>query len=808
MDNSELGARLKAIEAQLGEALARIGQLENQRGDEEQTIREVAVAPPPVLYGPAPEPEQEPVPAPVAAPEMPPEPIRYFEQPPVVAKNPDELEYKFGINGLLRGGAVVIVCAFLFLVGLMISRGYLTRQIQFGGEIALCVLFVGLGLWKRDEREDFGQLMTGIGSFGLYASFAGGFAYKDLYGGSTLTALYVGLSALNLVFSLWRSSKSFLAIGLLGGLTAAMIPLQKQGYDLSLGLHFSILLACTTLILKNRWFLLAPLMWLASSAALAPVVLSSYDDLIKVTAIFLSALLCIFAYGKPFEENEFDAGGWFIPVMLWPAGVVGLAISVQKWGWMPTAAYGLGGTLVTLALRGSAVPYRMMAWTTAFTISTLLPATFQRVEAVVGYGVLTLLWSLGARRWSLNGAQWMASLMFALAVLVYSAPVQPTVYSLLANAPMGEAGLLILLSAGAIALMHSAYVGASDNFAEFRLFAGSCALAGFAIRATKMAFSTGPSPLLRVEDSAAMAFSVCAVAVVWAATRLKRDGLVFAAVLAALVQLGMALLREPEVTPHWLTVVLLFLGALSVAISGVEIARRSPIAVLTVVVVGGAVLSALFLRLTQIAGHFGVLGLDATSVVFLALAGLSVVWTALAVARKLPALFVLAWLAMIFTGGGGLAMTQTGLPIWFNPTILAVPLLVSVVLYAKTPSGDIGEGGVATGFVIALWSLGAVLIQRELVRESIGLTEIAAMTVGWVVVAVVLIVAGFVYDRRHLRYGSLLVFAATVGKVFAVDLSSLDSMVRVAMLLLLGLGMVGGGYWYILWRRRSPEVTP
>ncbi|MCE9558782.1 MAG: DUF2339 domain-containing protein, partial [Armatimonadetes bacterium] len=82
-----------------------------------------------------------------------------------------------------------------------------------------------------------------------------------------------------------------------------------------------------------------------------------------------------------------------------------------------------------------------------------------------------------------------------------------------------------------------------------------------------------------------------------------------------------------------------------------------------------------------------------------------------------------------------------------------------------------------------------------------GLKPVAAFTVSWVILAVILIVAGFKFDRRFLRYGSLVIFATTVGKVFLVDLAELDSFVRVLMLMLLGFGMVGGGYWYILWRR-------
>ena len=86
-------------------------------------------------------------------------------------------------------------------------------------------------------------------------------------------------------------------------------------------------------------------------------------------------------------------------------------------------------------------------------------------------------------------------------------------------------------------------------------------------------------------------------------------------------------------------------------------------------------------------------------------------------------------------------------------------------------------------------------------RPWIGMNNVAAYTVSWVIFAVFLITVGFKLDRRYLRYWAIAVFAVTVGKVFLVDLSALDSVIRVAMLTLLGLGMMGAGYWYILWKR-------
>jgi len=75
-----------------------------------------------------------------------------------------------------------------------------------------------------------------------------------------------------------------------------------------------------------------------------------------------------------------------------------------------------------------------------------------------------------------------------------------------------------------------------------------------------------------------------------------------------------------------------------------------------------------------------------------------------------------------------------------------------------------------------------------------------ALTFAWILYAVILIAIGFQYKARYLRYWSLAIFGATVGKIFLYDLSYLDPGIRVILLMMLGVAMVGGGYWYIRMR--------
>jgi len=105
-----------------------------------------------------------------------------------------EAEYKIGAQVLPRVGAAVFLIGVLYLVGLAISRGYIMPTTQFVGEQILCAAFVVLGLIKRNEREDFGQVLVGIGSCGFYLSFAGANAFKHVISDEQLIALFVLLA--------------------------------------------------------------------------------------------------------------------------------------------------------------------------------------------------------------------------------------------------------------------------------------------------------------------------------------------------------------------------------------------------------------------------------------------------------------------------------------------------------------------------------------------------------------------------------------------------------------------------------------
>jgi uncharacterized membrane protein len=74
----------------------------------------------------------------------------------------------------------------------------------------------------------------------------------------------------------------------------------------------------------------------------------------------------------------------------------------------------------------------------------------------------------------------------------------------------------------------------------------------------------------------------------------------------------------------------------------------------------------------------------------------------------------------------------------------------------------------------------------------------------WALVGVAALVAGLLRDRRELRIGALALLTVTLAKVGLYDLSSLDSMYRVASFVALGMLLLLGAF---AWQRLRPPPT-
>lgn len=348
----------------------------------------------------------------------------------------------------------------------------------------------------------------------------------------------------------------------------------------------------------------------------------------------------------------------------------------------------------------------------------------------------------------------------------------------------------------------------SPENADLWQFFGSISLVGFFVRATIIVVSrTGLA--LDWGESGLLALAVAALICTLAAVRTKRLGDLGAAGMIGVVSGSAALVREPSATPQWVTFGLLVLTAVNASLAAIHALRTGREEVSRFARIGlGVLLSVIFLRTIQIAGNHRVGSFNEETVVYLGFGILNLVWTCLSYRLKSFEATLLAWISWVFCISVAIGV-KASQPIDWLPTLLQATAFLSLItLYAITPRRTSDEAAVTGMCALAGWTLATLLLTEFLTKPIIRMNSISAMSASWVVYALILMIAGFRFDRRHLRYASLAVFAITIAKVGLIDLAELDSLIRVGILLLLGVVMIGTGYWYILWHRKRQEPEP
>ena len=104
----------------------------------------------------------------------------------------------------------------------------------------------------------------------------------------------------------------------------------------------------------------------------------------------------------------------------------------------------------------------------------------------------------------------------------------------------------------------------------------------------------------------------------------------------------------------------------------------------------------------------------------------------------------------------------------------------------------LGVGSVAILYAVSLTIVDA--LQGDAAEPSQSAQ--VALSMFWGVAALVAIVVGLVRDVRELRYGGLALLGVSVAKVFAYDLSELDSLYRVLSFIVVGIVLLVGAYAY------------
>ena len=229
-----------------------------------------------------------------------PPPPRFEIPAPVVEGQvvpPKDTEYQLGAQWLPRIGAFLLVLGIAYMVGLAVTKGWITPPMLFGGAVALCLGFIGVGFWLREEKEDFGQVLMGIGSCGLFATIAGGHFYQHLYTGEQMLYGFLGWSFLNLTYAFIRASRAFLGIGIIGGLLSAVMPITQSDFVSSIGLHAVIIVLASAVIVRHKFSRAALGLWIGSGLTMMPVWFEeSLPWATKVVAMYGFSLLALLAY--------------------------------------------------------------------------------------------------------------------------------------------------------------------------------------------------------------------------------------------------------------------------------------------------------------------------------------------------------------------------------------------------------------------------------------------------------------------------------------------------------------------------------
>ncbi len=337
---AQIDSRLASIERSIGILVDRAGATEVKTSQttkwEPQTSR--------------PEPVARPMAPPIqTVPQIPTAPA--FEYPKS-ASTPELSEYQLGAQWLPRIGAGLVVLGIAFLIGLGVSKGWITPPMLFAGALVLCFSFIGLGFRLKDAHEDFGQILSGIGSCGIFMTFAGGHVYQDLYSGETMVAGFMVWSFVNLAYAMWQSSKSFLTIGVMGGFMAAVMPLSKDGYALSLALHSAILVTSALIMVRHRIDRAPIYLWLASTAGLLPLMIQQdFSWIARTGAIYGSSMICIVAYLASRKEHRQADDQSFMVVAMTMATTIAISVQWNSFGTWHTLLAALACSLLAYGYR-------------------------------------------------------------------------------------------------------------------------------------------------------------------------------------------------------------------------------------------------------------------------------------------------------------------------------------------------------------------------------------------------------------------------------------------------------------------------
>jgi len=786
--------------------------------------------------------ERPPAEAAFAAPRVP-SPAAALLSPAAEEPKPDEeaapiretlgvlFERYVGGRLLIWAGGIALAVAGIFLVRFSIQVGLISPPVQMAFAALFGLLLIGLAEWAKrrpgalpDPRV--GQSLAGAGIFVLYAAAYGSLVLHHLYGHGTAMVLMVAITGLALVLSL-RHGAPTAVMGLAGGFATPLLVGERHGQIIPLLFYLGLLdAALFGLAARRGWT------WLAAAAALlsfgwsAALLFSAPDDALA-TGLFVLVLAVGASLPQPGEGRQL--------AVLRPAalGVLQLAVLVGRSD-LGFSAWGLFAllSLATFYLAGRAAEYRpipalaLAAALVLLAIKAFPPAAPHLLALGAGIAVLFAAGSLAAllRRpaeallWTAVGAAAFAGPALVLRLLDPGPLLPPAQWGLvLAAAALGPLALAVL----------RARAGEADRP---RLLAAAAALLLLGVAAC----DTVPEAFLPA------AWLVLGIGAAFAAARLADRDMTLLAYAAAALAACASVLLVPKL---WDALLPALVG------EGVLAIRLPPaLSALETLLLPAGLLVLLWRiaprRLPRLA-----LALPATAV-GLAVAGLYVLfkqawglssdedYLARGFAERVlitQFLFALGWLTcggrIPLRGlddpqrralGTGLTALAAARLAWFD-LLVATPLLVdfrvggwpvanlllpAYILSAfwlyRARQGATGKARSGLWLILALAALvaGTLLLVRQgfhgtiLSTPGVTASESYAYSLAALLLSIGLLAAGMRIPDKAVRLAGLVLLSATAAKVFLVDASKLEGVLRILSFLGLGIALIGIGKLY------------
>lgn len=708
------------------------------------------------------------------------------------AKTGEEWEYQIGARVLPISAAIAILAAIGYLVSIGLSRAWITPAMLFGAVCAGCLVFIVAGLIKQNEREQFGQVLAGIGSCGLYLNFVAGHVFQKLYAGEVLVALFIALSLLNLGYAWWRASPAFLGIGLIGGYSSAFMPLSEENAVMSAALNLAILVPVVAVSIRHKWPGGTIWGYCVSTLGLFAASLVSVEDARPMVGVAFIVTAFVAAGGYLVRsEDGLDSKSYFafgalivnslatVGTMAWPFG--GLAVLVLA------LAGALGSRLLQLAERRNTV--LTSGATLALIVAPLdipLPWRIWALTAIAAASGLASLMRPGEAKFAVR----IGTVAWVLAGLSYSHALDTALPGRPFWADWRGESLTLAGMVLAGALLCWGMTRCHDK-PEAGAMVWNIVLGAQTIRISENVFQHGLGTFAWV--GVVVGGFVFAVVLSAQARRLHWAAAAVLSWLALVFGLAFLASAEPKAAMGG-ELALLLVGLLATGIVWSSGRRGLPTHQQLQFLLGANLCGLLVARMAFLILQ-NALEHDVRVCVALCMTG----FLAWALSRLLQ-VNTLAWVAAIFLVESmafyalGLARAGTGLPLGDGDVGLLVALLVLTALcgstlYRRDPNAVAWTGSFFTWFLMS--RLGV------LVLPNIGLSQGAAITSAWTLTALGLFALGMIEEVQQLRFAAFTVLALTTCKVVLVDLVNVDQLIKVVILLFLGLVMLASGYWYI-----------